>query len=278
MHLSTQRTAKHGRWRLIALVLCLFLTAAFVTVRLVIARAQPILRTRLIQTLSNRFQSKVELTSLDVSVIRGLEVSGSGLKIYGPTDPNPYESGVQALITLQEFHFHADIRNLFRSTVHVDTVYLKGLDLNIPPKESRPEFTKKMRSQTRKMSVVVDRFVCEDTRLLINNSNPSKPPLEFAISHLKMNDIGPGQPLHFDATLVNPKPVGNIQSTGLFGPWHEDDPRDTPVQGDYSFSNADLGTLKGIGGILSSTGRYAGTLSNIVVDGTTDTPDFRVTT
>src|SRR6202042_1549800 len=50
--------------------------------------------------------------------------------------------------------------------------------------------------------------------------------------------------------------------------WHEDDPRDTPVRGDYSFSNADLGTLKGIGGILSSTGRYAGTLSDIVVDGT----------
>jgi hypothetical protein len=279
VHVSTQRTAKHGRrWRLIALVVCLFLTAAVVTVRLVIARAQPILRTRLIQTLSNRFQSKVELTSLNVSVIHGLEVSGSGLKIYGPTDPNPYAPGVQALITLQEFHFHADIRNLFRSTVHVDTVYLKGMELNIPPKESRREFTKKMRSQTRKLSVVVDRFVCEDTRLLINNSNPSKPPLEFAISNLKMKDIGQGQPLHFDATLVNPKPVGNIQSTGLFGPWHEDDPRDTPVQGDYSFSNADLGTLKGIGGILSSTGRYAGTLSNIVVDGTTDTPDFRITT
>src|SRR4029077_12825251 len=48
------------------------------------------------------------------------------------------------------------------------------------------------------------------------------------------------------------------------------------VQGDYSFSNADLNTIKGIGGILSSDGHYSGTLSNIVVQGTTDTPDFRV--
>jgi hypothetical protein len=91
-----------------------------------------------------------------------------------------------------------------------------------------------------------------------------------------MNDIGPGQPMRFEATLVNPKPVGDIHSTGLFGPWNEGSPRDTPLQGSYSFSNADLGTIKGIGGILSSTGEYAGTLEDIVVDGTTDTPEFRI--
>ena len=91
-----------------------------------------------------------------------------------------------------------------------------------------------------------------------------------------MKDIGPGQPFQFNATLVNPKPVGDIQSNGLFGPWQQDSPRDTPVQGDYSFTNADLSTIKGIGGTLSSTGDYSGTLGNIVVHGKTDTPDFRI--
>jgi len=70
--------------------------------------------------------------------------------------------------------------------------------------------------------------------------------------------------------------VGDIQSNGLFGPWQQDSPRDTPVQGDYSFTHADLGTIKGIAGTLSSTGQYAGTLGNIVVSGQTDTPDFQV--
>jgi hypothetical protein len=236
----------------------------------------PILRARVIESLSNRFQSRVELKSLGVSVARGLEVYGRGLKIYGATDPNPYEAGVQPLISIREFHFHTGIRNLFRPVVHVDTVYVKGMELNVPPKESRRAFTSKMKSQTRKISVIVDKFVCQDTNLLINNSNPEKAPLEFAIGDLKMKDIGAGLPMHFDATLVNPKPVGDIHSTGLFGPFHEDDPRETPVQGDYSFSNADLGTLKGIGGILSSTGKYEGTLSEIVVNGSTDTPDFQI--
>jgi hypothetical protein len=256
------------------IILCISLVCAPALVWWVITHAEPILRDRVIGTLSNRFQSKVELASLEVSVMHGLEVSGSGLKIYGTSDPNPYEPGVQPLISVSEFHFHTGIRNLFRRTVRIDTVYVNGMELNIPPKESRREFTKKMKSQTRKISVNVDRFVCEDTKLLINTLNPDKPPLEFDISDLKMKDIGPGLPLRFEATLVNPKPVGNIQSTGLFGPFHEQDPRDTPVQGDYSFRDADLSTLKGIGGILSSNGTYEGTLSNIVVNGTTDTPDF----
>ncbi|MGA7550749.1 MAG: hypothetical protein ACLQJF_16770 [Candidatus Sulfotelmatobacter sp.] len=278
MQVISQGSAKkYHRWKPIGVIACIVLASAGVIARLVIDRAQPILRMRVIETLSNRFKGKVELATLSVSLVKGLEVSGSGLKIYGPTDPNPYAPGVQALISLQEFHFHAGVRNLFRSNVHVDTVYVKGMELNIPPKENRQEFTS-MSSQTRKMSIIVDKFVCEDTKLLINTLKPGKPPLEFAIGDLRMKDIGAGQPMRFDATLVNPKPVGNIHSTGLFGPWDESSPRDTPVHGEYSFSNADLSTIKGIGGILSSTGEYAGTLSDIVVDGKTDTPDFRIAT
>jgi hypothetical protein len=246
-------------------------------VRLVMARAEPILRSRVIQTLSNRFHGKVELASFHVSVAHGIEVSGDGLKIFGASDPNPYEPGVQALVGVQEFRFRTGLSSLFRSPMHVGAVYLKGLELNIPPKEGRQEMTN-MGSRAPKMTIFVDQFICEDAKLVINTSEPGKAPLEFAIGNLKMKDIGRGQPMQFNATLVNPKPVGNIQSNGLFGPWQQDSPRDTPVQGDYSFTNADLSTIKGIGGILSSTGDYGGTLGNIVVHGKTDTPNFQIAT
>ncbi len=281
VQVSPRRTLENpGRslpWKWIGLVAVIFLASAAVAVRLVVARAEPILRSRVIGTLSNRFHSKVELGSFHVSVANGIEVSGDGLKVFGATDPNPYEPGVQALIGVQEFRFQTSLMSLFRSPMHVGTVYVKGLELNIPPKEDRQEMTK-MGSSTPKMSIFVDQFICEDAKLMINTSKPGKPPLEFAIGNLKMKDIGPGQPFKFDATLVNPKPVGNIQSTGLFGPWRQDSPRETPVQGDYSFTNADLSTIKGIGGILSSSGDYSGTLGNIVVHGKTDTPDFRIAT
>jgi AsmA-like C-terminal region len=273
---QTPRTSgRSGLWKWIGIVVLVLLVGAAVAARMVIARAEPILRARVIETLSNRFNGKAELASLHVSAVSGIEVSGDGLKIFGPTDPNPYEPGVQALVGVQEFRFRTSLLDLFRSPMHIETVYVKGLELNIPPKGDRRQMTN-MAPKNGKMTIFVDRFDCQDTKLVINTSKPGKAPLEFDISDLRMKDVGPGQPFQFKATLVNPKPVGDIQSTGQFGPWQQDSPRDTPVQGDYSFTNADLGTIKGIGGILSSTGQYSGTLGNIAVHGTTDTPDFRI--
>ncbi len=246
-------------------------------IRVVIVRAQPILRARLIETLSARFKSRVELAELRVWVADGVHVDGKGLKIYEETDPNRWEPGVQPLLEVGEFRFQTALRNLFREPMHVDIVYVNGMTVNIPPTNDRKGLAQ-LRQQERKMrmSIAVDRFVCADTKLIINTPRANKPPLEFDISDLRMKDIGPVLPLRFDATLTNPKPVGDIHSTGQFGPLNEKQPRDTPVVGDYSFTNADLGTLHGIGGILSSTGKYEGTLGRIEVEGQTDTPDFQI--
>lgn len=72
MQVSTQRTkGKRHLWALLGIILCLFVVAGVVVVRMVIDRAEPILRARVIQTLSNRFQSRVVLKTLGVSVTRG---------------------------------------------------------------------------------------------------------------------------------------------------------------------------------------------------------------
>jgi hypothetical protein len=272
---ATPHPRTSHRWRWITLSLVIFLAIVAVCVIVVIRRAEPILRARVIETLSARFKSRVELATLHVYIADGLHVSGSGLQIYGATDPNPYEPGVQPILMIQEFRFNTPLRDLFRDPMRVATVYVNGMTLNIPPKEDREQMTD-MGKRSGKMTIAVGEFVCEETKLLINTSKPGKPPLEFDIGNLTMKEIGAGRPLHFDATLVNPKPVGDIQSNGEFGPWQELNPRGTPVQGDYSFTNADLGTLKGISGILSSTGKYRGTLDRIVVDGETDTPNFSI--
>src|SRR5438067_9539314 len=165
-----------------------------------------------------------------------------GLKIFGRNDLNIHQPGVQPLITVDEFRFSAGMFNLLHTPMRVHRVYLKGLELNIAPREQSAEG---ISLKKRKIKIYVDEFVCEQARLVINTLKPDKLPLEFVIANLGMKEIGPGQPLRFIATLVNPKPVGHIQSSGLFGPWQADDPRSTPVRGKYSFSNADLSTLKG---------------------------------
>jgi hypothetical protein len=262
------------RWRWVVGIAVLGLVAVAV-LSIVVYRAEPTLRARVIETLSTRFKSKVELDTFHVSVIQGLQVSGSGLRIFGETDPNNHEPGFQPIINVAEFEFHIGIRELFHTPVHVKTVFVKGLQLNLPPREHRSEMTN-MEHKGGKIEIVVDKFDCDNAQLIINTLKPGKLPLEFDIEKLKMTTIGAGSPMHFDAKLTNPKPVGQIDSSGLFGPWQPDNPRDTPVSGAYSFDHADLGTIKGIGGILSSTGKYSGVLDKIVVDGATDTPDFRI--
>jgi hypothetical protein len=84
--------------------------------------------------------------------------------------------------------------------------------------------------------------------------------------------------MSFQAALTNPKPPGQIDSNGKFGPWQRDDPRATAVSGNYTFQNADLSVFKGISGTLSSKGSYRGVLQHIDVDGATDTPNFALKT
>jgi len=266
---------KCSRWRWILAIVLASVAIVSALAAIMASHAEPILRARVTETLSARFKTKVELDGFHVSALKGLQVSGSGLRLFGTEDPNNHEPGIQPLISVAEFRFRTGVMDLLRSPMHVNTVYMKGLILNLPPREQRGEF-KNMEPQGGKIQIVVDKFVCDQAELIINTLRPGKLPLEFDIEKLNMTSIGPNQPWQFDADLTNPKPVGNIISSGSFGPWQADSPRDTPVRGTYSFTNADLGTIKGIGGILSSTGQYAGTLDDIVVDGTTDTPDFRI--
>ncbi len=266
----------HTRTRKIVAGICLGVLAFAVFLVLLAHHAGPLLRANVVETLSARFQTRVELADLQVSVSRGLSVSGKNLSIYGHDDPNIHATGVQPLISIDEFRFGLGVMSLLRSPMHIGTVFIKGMQLNIPPKRSGQQASRS--NFPKKLSIVVDKFHAETAMLIINTDQPDKQPLGFAIKNLWLKDIGPGRPVEFTASLINPKPEGFIDSTGEFGPLDMDQPRDTPVRGEYQFSHADLSTVPGIAGILSSTGKYEGSLGRIVVDGETDTPDFRLKT
>lgn len=256
-------------------VLFLIAAAVFTEFAIYFRRAEPILRKRVIQTLAARYDSRVELDTFTVSVWRGFEVTGGGLKLY------PNRLDVQRpLIAVGKFRFRTTWRDLLRTPMHIGVVHVSGLTIALPPKDQRgsiPNFNPGG-SANAKIEIFVDRLDIDHASLILGTSKPGKVPLDFEIRSLRLTSVGAGKPMRFHAILVNPKPVGNIDSTGFFGPFNEHSPADTPVSGTYSFSHADLGSLKGIGGILSSTGRYEGTLNNIAVDGETDTPDFSLDT
>jgi hypothetical protein len=242
--------------------------------------AEPMLRRRVVANLEDRFHSPVELDTLHLSLLHGLQVSGGGLRILylaGPDRPDAHPQNAQPMISVRNFEFRTGLRQLFEPTMRVVTVYVQGMQLNIPPKGERgpliPKGDPKRRGQPR-IGLVVDKIVCTDLTLSIETNRPGKSPLVFDIRNVTLRDVGLKKPMLFESSLINPKPVGDIRSTGHFGPWQDDNPRDTPVDGTFEFKDADLDTIKGLGGILSSKGSYSGALGQIAVSGSTETPDF----
>ena len=54
---------------------------------------------------------------------------------------------------------------------------------------------------------------------------------------------------------------GTGQHGGSFRSWNRSDPGVTPINGKFTFDNANLGVFGGISGILSARGTYNGSLS-----------------
>jgi hypothetical protein len=242
---------------------------------------QPLMRKKVVETLSARFNSPVELDRLSLSINKGVIVTGGGLRILylaGPTKPDAHPAKGQPMLTVEHFEFRTGLKELLEPTTRVVSVKVRGLEVNIPPKQERgpamPDDARR-RGQS-KLGIAVDRIECTDGRIVLETSEPGKVPLVFDIGSLVLTDLGARKPLNYTAVLKNPKPVGDVRSTGHFGPWQGDNPRDTPIDGSFEFTQADLSSIHGIGGTLAATGRFGGTLGNIGVDGTAEVPDFRL--
>jgi hypothetical protein len=265
-----------GRWRLVIWITLVSVLVLLVVSEIMIRRAGPILKGRVIETLSARFNSRVELDDLQVSIIRGLQVSGKGLRIFPPDDV--VAAGAKhPLIAVQDFNFHAGLTGLFLKPMHVGVVHVQGLAIIIPPRETRQQGAQGSRHMG-KIKILVDQFVCSDSRLVIDTNNPDKDPKTFELEHIVLHDVGPNAPWPYDAKLTNAVPKGEIHAVGTFGPWNTESPGDSTVTGKYTFDHADLNPIKGIGGLLSSVGDFNGQLNRIEVNGTADVPKFTLDT
>src|SRR4029077_19867451 len=99
----------------------------------------------------------------------------------------------------------------------------------------------------------------------------------FSFHNFVISNVGNKGPASFQGKLSNPEPPGEITTTGKFGPWNPDDVGKVAMSGEYLFQHADLGVFRGIEGLLSSAGKFSGTLNRIEVQGVTDAPSFKVT-
>jgi hypothetical protein len=272
---STQGSSKHKGWRLAFWIILSVVIVLLVVGEVVVRHAAPILKGRVIETLSTRFNSKVELDDLDVSLIKGLAVSGKGLRIFAPDDL--VAAGAKdPIIAVGKFEFHAGLIGLFLKPTRVSSVYVQGLEIHIPPKSIRQQGHAIQHKG--KIKIVVGDLVVDDSRLVIGTDKPDKDPKLFQLKHIVLHDVGSSAASPYDATLTNAIPRGDIHAAGTFGPWNVESPGESNVTGKYTFDHADLNTIKGIGGMLHSVGNFKGRLDRIEVEGTADVANFSLDT
>lgn len=283
---------QRNRWiKWVAGGVLVVLVALGVAASILLHRAEPFVRARIVEALQDRFHARVELDSFHMSLADGLRAEGHGLRIWQPAQVEgvkvPATGTDNPLIRLDEFRFHAPLRYQPGKPFHISLVELKGLEIDLPPKSHFVHSTSSAGSGGAEPAAGlirfgVDKIACTSAHFVLETSKPGKLPLDIAIDHFKLSGgdggaISSGDAMKFEAELTTPRPVGTVHSKGTFGPWLVADPGESPIQGEYQFDQADLAGFKDIAGILSSTGKYQGTLRDLVVDGDTDTPDFRLT-
>ena len=262
-------------------VALLFVIAVPVGVSILSRHIQPRVHDLAVHYLEQRFDSTVVLNDIRVDVPalspyhwlvnrgRGvvLRVAGDGLTLrhHGRTDIPP-------LFAVRHFSFQIDVASLFKPNRRVDTVFVDGLRIHIPP--AREGLGSK--SDT-KNATSIGEVVARDAELMILPKDSSKAPLDFRIQSLHLFSSGGKGEMKYDAHLTNPKPPGEVASKGTFGPWNSEEPGQSPMGGEYTLSHADLSVFHGIAGTLTATGQFTGQLDSIRTLGTAVVNDFRLT-
>ncbi len=219
----------------------------------------------------------------------------------------------EPLISLNEFSFHLPLRLDQTREIHIGEVRLKGLHIRVPPrvKKTEPEAKPSAGMQKKQAAadngpdvkatpvvtantgpeteaktepgakkklppMVAERVVCEDADLVLETNKPGKMPMHFPIPHLTLTHVTPGGAMGYVADVLNPKPMGLVHAEGHFGPWVTQDPGMSDLDGTYHMDKADMGVFKGIAGLITSDGKFSGTLRAIAITGTANVPDFRL--
>lgn len=217
---------------------------------------------RIIET---RLDAMAQIEEVSVAIFPRLAIDGRGLTLVRNGDEHRLP-----FIRIDRFHASGSLFDLLKRSI--DVVQIDGFQIDIArgpkPKGSGVRGARDLE---------IDEITATHGLLRVLPDNPEKLPLNFDLETVTFHDFSFDHAGRYEAQLTNPKPQGLIKSSGSFGPWNTYEPRSTPLSGEYEFSDARLDTIKGIGGVLHSTGSFDGVLERITVKGTTTTPDFQLT-
>ncbi len=238
-------------------------------VAVVVARDWPFSQARVTQSLQSTFPATVKFQKCRSTYFPhpGFTAEGVVFTRLGAT------SGAPPVVTIQRLTIRAHYLDLFVRPGYLARIVLDGFRVHIPPLGTPVEESNWQETESR---IRVGEIVADDSSVQIDRVSREHP-LVFAIHTLRLYSVSDKQAASFTVSLHIPLPPGDIRAQGKFGPWNYADPGLTPVAGEYTFQNADLGVFPDISGILSAQDKFQGVLRHIDSQGHIDVPNFMVT-
>ncbi len=145
--------------------------------------------------------------------------------------------------------------------------------LVVIPKESSRNARSKDAQATKRSGdeAVIGEFDADGSALEIERAGGA--PLRFELPQARLHGVSYRTAIRFTAVIQNPEPPGRIDADGSFGPWREGSAAQTPVSGNFKFTDAKL-AYGVILGTLASDGSFSGSLGSIGVHGNLRIPDL----
>jgi AsmA-like C-terminal region len=267
-------TSRKLPWRTVmrwCLIVGAIVAVIFGGATILLIRNWPFTRQAVTTALQDRFARTVEIRSFRTTYFP------PGCVVEGISFLHRTHKDLPPLITVRTLIVEASYAGMFSLHKRVGKVQIIGLHVLVPPKNTDGHSSSVMpltdSNSNRSLAIAEIRA---DGAVLEFMSSRRDEPFKLQVHQLTLDHVGENGPIVYRATLLNTEPPGEIRSTGQFGPWDSDAPGSTPVSGSYTFDDANLGVFEGIGGTLSSHGKFNGTLEHIESDGGADVPNFHV--
>jgi hypothetical protein len=177
------------------------------------------------------------------------------------------------IVTMQKMTIAANYHDLFLRPGYLSRITLEGLKVSVPAQQPADGSLAKPGKSTLSRVRVGEVFTKDAVLEVARDSNSA---LNFQIHQLTLNSVSSSGPMKYDLAMLNAVPPGELRAHGEFGPYDADKLETIPLQGDYTFEQADLSVFEGIAGTLAAKGEFHGALGKIETQGTTDIPNFEV--
>ncbi len=226
-------------------------------------------RSRLLQVFHERFHSPVSIDDLQVHYNGAIQVDGRGLRVQSVLNGVPGDPA-HPMLRVQEFHFHMGLLAALSQSPRIHHLRIRGVQMDLPAVSAVAA------QHTVESGPTVDLEYAEvdDAHIRFASSAPDRAPFLFDLPHLALRGVSRSKPIRFHAVVDNGTPLGITETDGVIGPWNFDDPRQTPIEGQFHFRDKDLSSVRGLHGRLSLDGQYSGSVGSLHAEGTTDDPAF----